>query len=307
MFQGKQPRTVVTGGAGFIGSHVVDRMLELGHQVLVIDNLVSGSRSNVQSAARLEECDVADSRMDALLADWHCDVLIHCAAQVSVASSIRDPTLDARSNVVGTVRTVQAAAAAGCRRFIYVTTAGALYGEPHYLPTDEEHLIEPISPYGLSKWLGERYLALLAPASMTRIVLRLANVNGPRQRADGEGGVVSIFADRMRLGLPVVVYGDGHHTRDFVYVADVVDAVVAALGAPRSATVNIATERAVPVLELFAALSMIAGYSTPPTFMAARPGDIRTSRLAIGKARSELGWSPRTALEAGLVQTYASL
>jgi UDP-glucose 4-epimerase len=304
---GTPPRAVVTGGAGFIGSHVVDRLLEIGYDVLVVDNLASGSRSNVPPAARLEECDVADPSVDSLLARWRGEVVVHCAAQVSVASSVCDPVLDARSNIIGTVRTVQAAAAGGCRRFVYVSTAGALYGEPRYLPSDEEHPVQPISPYGLSKWIGERYLDLLAPDSMLRMVLRLANVYGPRQRSGGEGGVVAVFAERMRQGLPVEVHGDGEQTRDFVYVGDVVDAVVAAVSATHSVTVNIATDRATSVLELYGALSTIAGHSKPPTFVAARPGDVRHSRLAIAGARRELGWSPHTALEAGLADTYASL
>lgn len=297
----------MTGGAGFIGSHVVDRLIEIGYEVLVVDNLVSGSRSNVQPAARLEERDVADPKMERLLARWRGEVVVHCAAQVSVASSVRDPALDARSNIVGTVRTVRAAAAGGCRCFVYVTTAGAIHGEPRYLPTDEDHPIEPISPYGLSKWAGERYLDLLAPDSMLRMVLRLANVYGPRQRSDGEGGVVAVFAERMRQGLPVEIHGDGGQTRDFVYVSDVVDAVVAAMNATHSATVNIATGRAVSVLGLYEALSTISGCSKPPTFVAARPGDVRHSRLAIATALRELGWSPHTAMEAGLADTYASL
>jgi UDP-glucose 4-epimerase len=301
------PRAVVTGGAGFIGSHVVDRLVELGYRVLVIDNLASGSRSDVPSAALLEERDVADPRVEPLLAKWQGELLVHCAAQVSVASSVRDPGLDAHSNIVGTVRTLQAAAAGGCRRFVYLTTGGALYGEPRYLPCDEAHQIVPLSPYGLSKWTGERYLSLLAPDSMPRMVLRLANVYGPRQRSDGEGGVVSIFAKRMKSGLPVEIHGDGQQTRDFVYVGDVVDAVVAAMNATSSITVNIGTERAVSVLELYGALSAIAGYSKSPVFIAPRPGDVRHSRLAIGKARRELDWSPHTTLEAGLAETYASM
>jgi UDP-glucose 4-epimerase len=245
--------------------------------------------------------------MDSVLSKWHGEVLVHCAAQVSVAASVRDPFLDARSNIVGTARVVEAAAASGCRRFVYVTTGGALYGEPRYLPCDEAHPIAPLSPYGLSKWAGERYVDLLAPDSMFRMVLRLANVYGPRQRADGEGGVVSIFAERMKAGLPVEINGDGLQTRDFVHVGDVVDAVVAALNATHSATVNIATERAVSVLDLYAAMAEIAGYPKSPVFVAPRPGDVRHSRLAIAKARQELGWSPRTVLETGLAETYASL
>jgi UDP-glucose 4-epimerase len=300
-------RAVVTGGAGFIGSHVVDRLISLGYEVLVVDSLTTGSLSNVAHAARLEQRDVADPALERLYAEWRAEVVVHCAAQVSVEASVLDPALDARSNVLGTIATIRAAVAGGCRRFVYVTTGGALYGTPRYLPCDEEHPIDPISPYGLSKWMGERYLSLLAPDSMPWVALRLANVYGPRQRSDGEGGVVSIFAERMKSGLPVEITGDGRQTRDFVYVADVVDAVVAATNATRPTTVNIGTERACSVLELYGALAAIAGYSKPPVFVPPRPGDIRDSRLAIGKALRELDWRPRTTLEAGLATTYAGL
>ena len=304
---GTKPRAVVTGGAGFIGSHIADRLIESGYDVLVVDNMATGSFSNVPPAARLEERDVADPAVESLLREWHGEVVVHCAAQVSVSASILDPALDARSNVLGTVSTIRAAVAGGCRRFLYVTTGGALYGRPHYLPCDEDHPVEPISPYGLSKWMGERYLDLIAPQTMGRVVLRLANVYGPRQRSDGEGGVVAVFAERMRRRLPVEVHGDGLQTRDFVYVGDVVDAAMAAVKATRSTTVNVATDRSISVLDLFAAVASIAGYSEPPSFVAARPGDIRDSRLAIGKAARDLGWAPKTQLEAGLAATYASL
>jgi len=298
---------VVTGGAGFIGSHVVDRLIGRGYEVLVVDNLSTGSRSNVPSTARLVECDIVSDDIGSLLAGWQGEVVVHCAAQVSVASSVHDPVHDAKSNVLGSVRTIEAAAAGGCRTFVYVTTGGALYGQPRYLPCDEAHPIEPISPYGLSKWIGEKYLALLAPQTMTPVVLRLANVYGPRQRSDGEGGVVAIFAERMRRGVPVEIYGDGTQTRDFVYAGDVADAVLAAVGVNRPATVNIATERAITVLELFSTLASIAAYRDTPRFLPAREGDIHDSRLAIGNAARELGWSPRTKLEDGLAETYASL
>ena len=295
----------MTGGAGFIGSHVADRLLGLGYEVLVVDNLATGSSSNVAGAVRLEQRDITHSALEPLLAQWQAELVVHCAAQVSVEASVLDPAFDARSNVLGTVATIRAAVAGGCRKFVYVTTGGALYGTPRYLPCDEDHPIEPISPYGLSKWMGERYLGLLAPDSMPWVALRLANVYGPRQRSDGEGGVVSIFAERMRSGLPVEITGDGRQTRDFVYVGDVVDAVVAAARATRPTVVNIGTERACSVLELFGALAAIAGYSIPPVFVAPRPGDVRDSRLAIGKALRELDWRPRTTLEAGLAETYA--
>ncbi len=293
----------MTGGAGFIGSHIANRFIELGYDVLVIDNLTTGSLSNVAPAARFEERDVADPTVERLVAQWRGEVVVHCAAQVSVASSVLDPANDARSNVLGTVGAIRAAAAGGCRSFVYVTTGGALYGEPRYLPCDEDHPIEPTSPYGLSKWAGERYLDLLSPRTMKHVALRLANVYGPRQRSDGEGGVVAIFAERMRLRLPVEIFGDGRQTRDFVYVGDVADATVAAANAARSTTVNIATGRAVTVLELFAAIASITGYLEQPRFGASRPGDVRISQLAIGKAALELGWSPKVQLDEGLAAT----
>jgi UDP-glucose 4-epimerase len=297
----------VTGGAGFIGSHVADRLLGFGHEVLIVDNLASGSRANIPSSAQFEHCDVADASLAPLLQRWRGEVVVHCAAQVSVAVSMRDPAMDARSNIIGTIRTAQAAADSGCRRFIYVTTGGALYGDPQYLPCDENHPIMPLSPYGLSKMTAERYLDLLAPETMLRLVLRLANVYGPRQRSDGEGGVVSIFAERMKNDLPVEINGDGRQTRDFVYIRDVVDSVVAALDVKHSVTANIATETAVSVLDLYDAMARISGYSKLPVFVPPRVGDVRESRLAIGRARRELSWSPHTPLEQGLKETYASL
>jgi UDP-glucose 4-epimerase len=167
---GEQPRIVVTGGAGFIGSHVADRLLGFGHEVLIVDNLASGSRANIPSSAQFEHCDVADASLAPLLQRWRGEVVVHCAAQVSVAVSMRDPAMDARSNIIGTIRTAQAAADSGCRRFIYVTTGGALYGDPQYLPCDENHPIMPLSPYGLSKMTAERYLDLLAPETMLHAI-----------------------------------------------------------------------------------------------------------------------------------------
>jgi len=302
-----KPRAVVTGGAGFVGSHIGDRLIALGYDLLVIDNLASGSYSNIPKAATFEERDVAGQEAERLLARWRGDVVIHCAAQVSVAASVRDPASDARSNVLGTVRTIMGAIEGGCRSFVYVSTGGALYGKPRYLPCDEDHPIEPLSPYGLSKWAGEHYLNLIAPSTTKHVVLRLANVYGPRQRSDGEGGVVAIFSNRMRQGLSVEILGDGRQTRDFVYVGDVAEAAIAAVNAGRSTVVNVATGRSVSILELFGALAAISGYSKQPEFCPPRPGDIRESHLAIGKAARELGWSPRVGLDDGLALTYSSL
>jgi UDP-glucose 4-epimerase len=297
-------RTVVTGGAGFIGSHVVDRLVALGHRVLVIDDLSNGSLDRVPSEAEFERLDVVDERTVRLIAGWRADRVIHCAAQTSVAISVREPVRDAHSNILGTAMVVQAAEAAGASHFVYVTTGGALYGDPQYLPCDEDHPIRPISPYGMSKWAGENYLGLLGGARLRRVALRLANVYGPRQVPGGEAGVVSIFADRMWRGETVEIHGDGEQTRDFLYVGDAVDAIAAAIASDAAMTVNIGSGTGTSINALFRALARIADYEREPKFAAARPGDVRHSVLSPLRARQALGWSPTTSLDEGLLQTF---
>jgi UDP-glucose 4-epimerase len=197
----------------------------------------------------------------------------------------------------------EAATAAGCARFVYITTGGALYGDPDSLPAAESHPVRPLSPYGLSKWTLERYLALLLPASMPPATLRLANVYGPRQDATGEGGVVSVFAARMARDDPVTINGDGEQTRDFVYVRDVAVATLAALDAGRPLTVNIASACGTSINELFRLMAAECGYARPPVHGPPRPGDVRHSVLDNRLARRELGWEPRTALRDGLRET----
>ena len=217
-------RVLVTGGAGFIGSHIVDRLVEEGHEVVVVDDLSSGRRANVNPDARLVDLDINSPEFLEAAASFRPDVISHWAAQASVPVSVSDPQHDAIVNVVGGINVCKAAVTAGCSQLVYVNTGGALYGEPEYLPCDEDHPIRPISPYGLSKWTLEQYLPILLPDSMGVKVLRPANVYGPRQDPHGESGVVAIFASKMVRGEPVVIFGDGEHTRDYVYVGDVVDA-----------------------------------------------------------------------------------
>ena len=299
-------RVLVTGGAGFIGSHVVDRLVEEGHEVVVADDLSSGLRANVNSGARLVDVDISGPGFPDVAASFRPDAISHWAAQASVPGSVSDPQRDAMVNVVGGINVCRAAAAAGCSQIVYVNTGGALYGEPEYLPCDEAHPIRPISPYGLSKWTMEQYLPILLPGSMGVKVLRPANVYGPRQDPHGESGVVAIFASRMVRGEPVTIFGDGEHTRDYVYVGDVVDAHGLALSSGESLTVNIGTGVETSVNELFRALADATGYTKPPQRAGERPGDVRRICLDSTRSREMLGWRPSTSLAEGLRKTCAS-
>jgi len=297
---------VVTGGAGFIGSHVVDRLLGEGWQVRVIDDLSTGSRANLPSDVELEEGDLADRKWADRIARVRPSIVIHCAAQTSVTRSFEDPAADARSNIVASLNVVQGALGARSTAFIYVTTGSALYGKGP-LPTGEDEPVSPRSPYGWSKWIVERYLETLGAGMLRSTVLRLSNVYGPRQRADGEGGVVAIFAHQMNQGSPVTIDGDGEQTRDFIYVGDVVEAIVAATEPRPSATLNISTGRATSVNQLFDVLAMISRYRQQPIHGPARVGDIRESVLDPRRAAGRLGWSARTGLEDGLAITYQAI
>ena len=299
------PRAIVTGGAGFIGSHVADGLLALGHDVTVIDDLSQGSRDNVPAGASFVQHDISLPGTAELVADLEPALVVHAAAQASVARSFADPQMDARTNVVGTIEVLAGATRSGCRQFVYLTTGGALYGDPVRLPCVESDPVRPLSPYGLSKWTAELYLAMDVGGPAVRTALRLANVYGPRQRAEGEGGVVSIFLDRMKSHETVEIHGDGEQTRDFVYVGDVVEAVVAAASTPRSLTLNIGTGVGTSVNSLFERLTRITGFRGTVVNMPARPGDVRHSRLDASAAARELGWRPATDLETGLRLTAA--
>ena len=295
-------RVMVTGGAGFIGSHLVDRLVSSGADVVVLDDLSAGSEANLPAGIPLVRIDLATSEAVAAIVDAHPESVVHCAAQTSVPASFDDPARDARSNIIGSLNVIE-----GCRRvhvaqLVYVTTGGALYGRPMTVPWDEKAAITPISPYGISKWTVESYLDVLAAAQQVTM-LRLANVYGPGQGAVGESGVVATFIGRMRDGLPVVIDGDGEQTRDLLYVADAVDAIEADLDGDASGSFNIGTGVGTSVNALFQELAALTGYDRPPEYGPARVGDIRHSILDPTLAARLLDWRARTSLASGLANT----
>lgn len=298
-------RALVTGGAGFVGSHIVGHLIGRGDRVLVVDDLSTGKPANVAPEAELEELDVADKTLERVVSSFKPDLITHCAAQASVPASMADPASDASTNIVGGINVCRAAIAADCRQFIYITTGGALYGTPRYLPCDEEHPIQPENAYGLSKWTLESYLAMLLPSSMNLQILRLANVYGPRQNPHGEAGVVAIFADRMLRGAQVEIFGDGEQSRDFVYVSDVAAAHQCALAAGDPTTVNIGTEIATTINGIYESISAETSYKYSPTYGPERVGDVKHVVLANGRAERVLGWRPSVSLADGIRETVA--
>ncbi|PSO55010.1 MAG: UDP-glucose 4-epimerase [Actinobacteria bacterium QS_5_72_10] len=301
---------LVTGGAGFIGSHLVDRLLEEGHRVTVVDDLSTGSRANLE-AARLSGgdrlavrvADVAAADLNAMMAGDTPEVVFHLAAQISVRASVADPVADATANVVGTVNLLEAARRQGVAKVVNTTSGGCVYGEPARadLPVTERYPGEPHSPYGVSKLAAEQYLATFDSLhGLAWTSLALGNVFGPRQDPRGEAGVVSIFAGAMVRGDEVVIYGDGHQTRDFVHVADVVEAFMRCATAADGLRVNVATGATTSVNELFARLAALTGYAHPARHGPPRLGELDHIALDCARAEAELNWRPAISLDEGL-------
>lgn len=308
---------LVTGGAGFIGSNLVDRLLGEGHDVTVVDDLSTGKLDNLADAGRaagarlhVERVDIATEDLDAVVAHAAPQVAFHLAAQIDVRRSVEDPLHDARVNLLGTVRLLEASRRAGVGKVVVTTSGGCIYGEPDLadLPLAEDHPGHPHSPYGASKRALEEYLHTYAALYGLRWTsLALGNVLGPRQDPFGEAGVVAIFGSRMIAGEPVTIFGDGEQTRDFVFVDDVSDALLLAVDRADGLRCNIGTGQRTSVNALFAALADIVGYAQPPEYAPERPGELRHIALDAGLAARELGWKPRHDLRAALERTVAWL
>lgn len=300
-------RVMVTGGAGFIGSHVAELLLSKGHAVVIVDDLSTGHRHNVPAGADFVEMDIRDRELLNVMSDYRPDVVSHHAAQMSVRVSLVEPRLDADVNVAGTINLLECARQTGVSKVVYASTGGALYGEPVYLPCDEDHGVHPLSHYGISKHTVEHYLELYGGLyGLDFTVLRYPNVYGPRQDPDSEAGVVAIFSGKMLRGEPVTIFGDGTQERDFVHVSDVARANLAAMTSGARSMVNLGSGRGTSVLEIFDTLAGITGYQRAPEFKPARPGEVYRIYLTGERARSVLGWMPECSLEQGLRDTVLS-
>jgi len=300
-------KVILTGGAGFIGSHVADELVDKGAKVIVIDDLSTGVLANVPKGVEFLNLSIADQKLSNILNDFKADMLIHCAAQASVSNSINSPHFDAEVNILNGLRIVDFAMKSDVKSYVYLNTGGALYGEPKYLPCDEGHPINPISPYGLSKWTLENYFHILLSASAKFTSLRLANVYGPRQDPAGEAGVVAIFAQKMLDGKDVKIFGNGDQSRDFVYVKDVAESVIAVLETQTQGHINIGSGAQTSVNEIFEQLSVEIGYTKKPIYESEREGDVRHIYLNVEKAEEALGWTAHMNLEDGLKHTINAL
>ncbi len=301
-------RILVTGGAGFIGSHVVDRYVADGHEVTVVDDLSTGKRAQVNPRAAFHHLDILDPAVERVFAEGRFDVLNHHAAQIDVRKSVADPIHDARVNILGTVGLLDLAKRHGVKRVVFVSSGGAAYGEQVRFPADEDHPLNPVSPYGVGKVAGEHYCYYYqAVHGLPYVALRYGNVYGPRQDPHGEAGVVAIFTSRLIDGQSCTINGDGAQTRDYVYVGDVVEANVAAadLGREASGPVNIGTGVETDVNTLYGRLAEAVGRPATPVYGQAKAGEQRRSVIDPARAARMLGWRPRTALPEGLARTVA--
>ena len=297
---------LVTGGAGFIGSHLVSGLLDEGHKVAIIDDLSSGKLRNLDHRATFYHQDITRPTVQDIIHREQPDIVFHLAAQTSVSRSNQDPVQDGQSNVIGTLRLLEAIRRSGVDKIIYSSTGGALYGNPATVPCPEDTPIRPLSPYGLSKYLAEQYVELYGRRyQLNYTILRYGNVYGPRQDPHGESGVVAIFTQAMLRGKQPTVYGDGDQERDFVYVSDVVDANLKAMEEGDDQAFNIGTGQGTTVNQIFQVLRSIIGYRWDAEHLAIRPGEVYRISLDCTRAAKELGWSPKVSLQEGLEQTAA--
>ncbi len=297
-------KILVTGGAGFIGSHVVDMMIDAGHDVVVVDNLSTGREKNLNPKARFYQVDIRDPELRYVFEKEKPEVVDHHAAQMNVRRSVADPLYDADVNIRGSVHLLELCREFQVRKIIYISSGGAVYGEPVYLPCDEEHPVRPLCPYGLTKYAFELYLYIYQQNyGIDYTVFRYPNVYGPRQDPLGEAGVIAIFTGQMLRGQPVTIYGSGEQVRDYVHVYDCARANLLALENGSGRVYNLGSGQGTTVNELFRRLKSITGYQDEPVYAPAKVGETFKIYLNAQRAKEELGWSQTISLEEGLIHT----
>lgn len=297
-------KVLVTGGAGFIGSHLVDRLVQEGHEVVILDNLSTGKRRNLNRTARFYKLDIQSWRLERVFRNERPNIVMHLAAQMDVRKSVEDPIFDAQVNVLGMLNVLQQSIKHGVRKVVFSSSGGAIYGEQEIYPVPESHVTRPLSPYGISKLCGEQYLSYYQRVGGLQMVsLRYANVYGPRQDPDGEAGVVAIFIQKLLNNEQAIVYGNGRQTRDFVYVDDVVEANLAVMGQETQGTYNVGTGEETSINDLLRILIAHTNSTCKEVHGPAKIGEQIRSVIDSNKLRQELSWEPRIELREGLKRT----
>lgn len=297
-------KVLVTGGAGFIGSHVVDLLLEAGHEVVVVDNLTTGRKRNLNPKAKFYQVDIRSPELEQVFEAERPEVVDHHAAQMDVRRSVADPIYDADINVLGGLKVLNAAVKYGVRKVIHISSGGAVYGEPVYLPCDEKHPVQPLCPYGATKYMLELYLYMYKQMyGLDYSIIRYPNVYGPRQDPAGEAGVIAIFTGRMLKNQPVTIYGSGEQVRDYVFVKDCARANLMLLENGSGRVYNLGFGIGTTVNQVFAGLKAVTGYPLEANYAPARAGETFRIYLDASRAKQDLGWEPTVPLQEGLRQT----
>jgi len=294
-------KILITGGAGFIGSHLVDRLIKQNHKVVVVDNLSTGKKKNLNPKAKFYKIDIRSPKVSQIFERERPKIVFHFAAQIDLRKSIEDPIRDAKINILGSLNLLENCKRFGVKRFIFASTGGAIYGDAHIIPTPEDYPEFPLSPYGIEKLAIDKYLNYYHKVfGLPFISLRLANVYGPRQNSKGEAGVVAIFCDKMLEGKQPIINGNGKQTRDFVYVDDVVEASILAMKSKKSGIYNIGTGKETDINTIFRKLKKLTASNCKKVHGPAKPGEQKRSCLDYSKAKRELGWRPEYSVERGL-------